>query len=497
MTKWDKEADIVIVGLGGAGGCCAIEAADAGLKVIVLEADKVPGGNTRLSGGTLRVFLDAEGAFQYYRHVFDETVKDELIHRMVDVSMDMHDWFREKCDCDFRESSQKPFPPAPNTVWPWLPGADALAGRMQFVPKGGENRGKDHRMNGGYNLWTCMQDGLDKRADKIETLMETRGRELIQNAKGDVIGIKATTADGSEINIRAKKGVALTCGGFGRNNEMMINYLSMPIPSEGTKCQYGDGLTMTQRIGAKMWHMTGLSCTIAYDVPEHEEQIGANYYAANYLYIDQKGKRFLDEGGTDVHAMGFDFTQCVAKEMSYPRFPSWLIFDEHVRKAGGIIGHCPGIIQEDPTFPGWSDDNMAEIEKGWIKMGYSLKELGEKCGFPEGVLEAAVGRYNMAAISGYDPDFGRETLKMGPVTEAPFYAIQVYPSLLNTQGGPQHDEYGRVLDLDENPIGHLFAAGELGSIVNKFYPGGTNITEAVAMGRFIGGYVATLEDTEE
>ena len=495
MAHWDKEADIVIVGLGGAGGCAAIEAADCGLKVLVIEADKVAGGNTRLSGGTLRVFTDAEGAFQYYRAVFDETVKDELIRKMVDTTMTQHDWFREKCECDFRQSSQKPFPPAPNTIWSWLPGAEALAGRMQFVPKGGENRGKDHKMNGGYNLWTAMMDGINKRP--IEIMYETRGRELIQNAKGDVIGIKATCADGSEICIRAKKGVALTCGGFGRNDEMMINYLTLAMPSEGTLCQKGDGITMTQRIGAKMWHMGGISAAIAFIVPDHEQPIGFNVSAPNYLYVDQKGKRFVDEGGTDVHAMGFEFTKDLAKEKSYPRFPSWLIFDEHVRTASSVIGHCPGIIQEDPTFEGWSDDNMAEIEKGWFIKAYSLGELNEKCGFAPGTLDATVGRFNQAALTGYDPDFGRETLKMGPLDQPPFYAIQVWPAILNTQGGPQHDEFGRVLDLDEKPIGHLFAAGELGSIVNKFYPGGTNITEAVAMGRVVGGYIATLEDSEE
>jgi glycine/D-amino acid oxidase-like deaminating enzyme len=62
--KWDKTADVVVVGLGAAGSCTAIEAHDNGAKVLVLEADKVAGGNTRLSGGTLRIFKDTDKVYQ-------------------------------------------------------------------------------------------------------------------------------------------------------------------------------------------------------------------------------------------------------------------------------------------------------------------------------------------------------------------------------------------------------------------------------------------------
>ncbi|MBP1610075.1 MAG: Fumarate reductase flavoprotein subunit, partial [Acidobacteria bacterium] len=113
------------------------------------------------------------------------------------------------------------------------------------------------------------------------------------------------------------------------------------------------------------------------------------------------------------------------------------------------------------------------------------------------VLEKAVADYNQCALLGYDPEFGRSAHSMGPINRLPFYAIEVWPALLNTQGGPQHDEYGYVLDVEEKPIKRLFAAGELGSIVNKFYPGGTNITEAIAMGRVIGELTAKLTDSEE
>src|SRR5512145_2323771 len=131
--KWDKTADVVIVGLGAAGSCTAIEAHDNGAKVIVLEADKVAGGNTRLSGGTLRIFNDTDKVYQYYRAIFDETMKDELIHKLIDVTATSHEWFKEKCDAEFMVATKVPFPPAPNAVWDFLPGCEGLGGRSQFV----------------------------------------------------------------------------------------------------------------------------------------------------------------------------------------------------------------------------------------------------------------------------------------------------------------------------------------------------------------------------
>ncbi|WP_147539072.1 FAD-dependent oxidoreductase [Anaerotruncus rubiinfantis] len=488
--KWDKTVDVVVVGLGAAGGCAAIEAYDNGADVLVIEADKVPGGNTRLSGGTLRVFLDNEKVYQYYRGVFDDTVKDDLIHKFVEVTATSHEWFKQKCDCDFKIAEKVPFPPAPNAVWDFLPGSEGLGGRSQFVPKDGSAPG----MNGGYYLIASLMHGVNKRGIKIQ--YETRGKELVTNASGEVIGIKAETPDGPCF-IRAKKAVCLTCGGFNRNAEMQTNYLGMPLMSQGCMCSVGDGLTMTAKLGAKMWHMTGVSCGVSYKVKDHEQPIGIGMHAPNYMYVDQNGERFLNESGLDVHAMAFDFTACNAEKMAYPRMPAWMIFDENVREAGPIIGHCPGIIQEDPTWEGWSQDNQREIEKGWIKMAYTIADLGKQLGYNPGVLEKAVADYNQAALTGYDPKFNRDCFKMGPITKLPFYAIELWPSLLNTQGGPMHDAYGRVLDNDEKPIERLFAAGELGSIVNKFYPGGTNITEAIAMGRVIGEYTAKLADTVE
>ena len=484
---WDREADVVVVGLGSAGGAAAIAAHDNGAEVLVLEKDSKAGGNTRLSGGTLRRFNEVEGVIDYYRAVLDETVSDAMVRKYVEVANTNHKWFEETCDAEFIDATKVMFPPAPNVVWDFLPGAEAVGVRSQFNPKFG-----DPKKNGGYNLIATLMHGVEKR--NIEILYNTGGKKLITGENKEVLGIIADGPDG-EIRVKANKGVILTCGGFHRNKEMQLNYLSMPYKAQGCPCGDGDGIKMTEEIGAKMWHMTGVSCGISYKVPDYETPIAIGVRSPNYIYVDQHGERFLNETGLDVHAMAFDFTACVAEKMEYPRLPAYLIFDENCRESGQMLGHCPGIIMDDPTFE-WSEDNKAEIEKGWIKMAWTIGELGKQLGFAEGVLEKAVGEYNHCAVTGYDPKFKRNGATMGALTKAPFYAIEVWPALLNTQGGPQRDEEARVLDTDNTPIPRLYSAGELGSMVNKFYPGGTNITEAIAFGRIAGENAAKADSVK-
>lgn len=487
--KWDRVVDVVVVGLGAAGGAAAIEAHDSGAKVLVLEKDKQAGGNTRLSGGTLRRFLDEDQCVQYYMGVVDETVSETLVRKFVQYARTNHKWFEEKCDAEFIEATKILFPPAPNVIWDFLPGAEGMGGRSQFNPKFG-----DPNKNGGYNLIATLMNGVNKR--NIEILYNTGGKKLVTGKNKEVLGIIAVDPNGKEIAIKANKGVILCCGGFHQNKEMQINYLGMPFLAQGCIHGKGDGIRMAQEIGAKMWHMTGVSCGISYMVPDYDIPIAIGVRSPHYIYVDQYGKRFLNETGVDVHAMAFDFTACVPEKMEYPRMPAYLIFDENCRESGRMLGHCPGRIMDEPTFE-WSEDNLKEVEKGWIKRAWTIAELGKILGFPEGVLENAVARYNHAAVTGYDPDFKRSGATMGPIIKPPFYSIEVWPALLNTQGGPQRDEEARVLDLDNKPIPRLYSAGEIGSFINKFYPGGTNITEAIAFGRIAGKNAAHMPPVED
>ena len=77
-------------------------------------------------------------------------------------------------------------------------------------------------------------------------------------------------------------------------------------------------------------------------------------------------------------------------------------------------------------------------------------------------------------------------LMLAPIAEPPFYAVELSPSMLNTQGGPRRNEKGQIVRPDGTPIPRLYSAGELGSIYSYLYQGTGNIGECLAFGRISG-----------
>ncbi len=162
--------------------------------------------------------------------------------------------------------------------------------------------------------------------------------------------------------------------------------------------------------------------------------------------------------------------------------PVHLIFDESTREAGSIASQW---LSWPTTTEGytWSNDNLAEIEKGWIIKADTIEELAEQIGRDPVELQATIDRYNEMCEKGVDEDFGRDPATMAPIEKAPFYAVSITPTLVATTGGAKRDTDGRVLDWNENPIPGLYEAGELGSYVSNLYQNGVFLSEAMLSGR--------------
>jgi succinate dehydrogenase/fumarate reductase flavoprotein subunit len=137
-------------------------------------------------------------------------------------------------------------------------------------------------------------------------------------------------------------------------------------------------------------------------------------------------------------------------------------------------------------FYQWSADNSAEIEKGWIKAADSIAALAGEVNMRPDYLQSTISQYNVNCVGGYDPEFGRSTNTLIPIARSPYYAISLWPSLYNTQGGPKRNGKAQVLDVWGKPIKRLYSAGELGSLWHRNYPGGGNVSEALAFGRIAG-----------
>lgn len=211
----------------------------------------------------------------------------------------------------------------------------------------------------------------------------------------------------------------------------------------------------------------------------------------------------MNEKGLDNHTCLYAVNQMDPIRHRYPRIPCWLIFDEKARKAGPISGGATSGYALNREGYKWSADNSAEIEKGVIVKAATIRELAEKIKVPADQLEATVKKWNADIKAGKDTEFGR-ILKRDPkgktafagreapivseplAEEGPFYATALYPTMLNTQGGPKKNVRGQVMDPNDRPIPRLYAAGELGSMWGSIYQGATNNAECIVFGRIAG-----------
>ena len=130
----------------------------------------------------------------------------------------------------------------------------------------------------------------------------------------------------------------------------------------------------------------------------------------------------------------------------------FLIFDHTLFSAGPLYDKHPshGWTQIVERYE-WSADNSAELAKGWIKAADSLASLASVIGLDPKALEDTVSRWNRYCEAGHDAEFGR-TLMMDPIAEGPLYAVELSPSMLNTQGGPRRNEKGQIVRPDGTPI---------------------------------------------
>lgn len=118
--------------------------------------------------------------------------------------------------------------------------------------------------------------------------------------------------------------------------------------------------------------------------------------------------------------------------------------------------------------------------------GATVADLAMQVGLRPEQLQATVARYNLDCVAGYDPVYGRKPDHLVPLGRAPYYAIELWPSLFNTKGGPKRNAKAQVLDVFGWPIRRLYSAGELGSLWNRNYPGAGNVSEALAYGCIAG-----------
>lgn len=473
--KWDKEVDVIVVGSGFTGLAAAITASEAGAKVVILEkANKdEEGGNSKVSGNMWWTPTNAEDGFKYVQALAFGNTDDESLKALEAEHVKLNDWLSAK------------FGVVPKSIGglfepehPELPGSEAV-----------RTWGND-----GKTLASQLYIPIRAYADKIklEFMYETPAKELIQAPSGEIVGVQAES-NGKPINIKASRGVVLGMGGFEFNFDMARQFLpGWPVYGRGTPHNTGDGIKMSQKVGAQLWHMNntlgGFGCLM---VPEFAPVlINLAMPAMGYVFVDKFGARFMNELRPNRHGFGHKEYQLFFDGVlgDFTRNPWWTVFDEPTRIAGPV---AQGIGTKFTWFNNhsgytWSKDNSTEVSKGWILSSPDLGELASKMNIKPDALIETITKYNAAVKAKVDADFGRPAANLISLEKGPFYAMKTYPATYNTQGGPKRNGKCQILDVDDKPIPRLYSGGEMGSFWGWMYNGGGNNAEALVTGQIAG-----------
>ena len=484
------DTDIVIVGAGGAGMTAALTATSEGKSVVIVESQPVVGGNSVRATGGMNAgktvyqdeneFGESAGVEKTLKTAAEKYADNETITALAATVAEQWAAYQanptgyfdsvELMELDTMIGGKGINDPAlvetlcsnSADAIDWL-GEQGIT--LHSVSSfGGASVKRIHRpvnaegktVSVGSYMIPLLQENCDKAG--VQTLLNTTATEILTDANGAAVGVKATGASGETITINAKA-VVLTTGGFGANLDMVVEYKPelkgfMTTNAPGI---LGQGIKMAQAIGAD---------TVDMDQIQIHPTVEANTAALiteglrgdGAVLINAEGKRFIDEVGTrDVVS---------AAEIAQTGSYSWLVVDQAMVDASSVI--------------------QGYIKKGYTVTGETYEELGKAMGVDETAFAETMKTWNGYVEAKNDPDFGRTSFA-NPLDTAPYYAIKVTAGVHHTMGGLKINTNTEVLKADGSVIPGLFAAGEVtGGVHGANRLGGNAVADFTVFGRIAG-----------
>jgi succinate dehydrogenase/fumarate reductase flavoprotein subunit len=516
--SWDTSADVVVIGYGYAGAVAAIVAHDYGSRALILEKMEHPGGNSILSGGFFRIADNADKAFPYLRRMCLNTVPDDVIYEFCVGLAKLPGFMRNIVNGDDVEIRERQgtggtykFDGGPSGEAIGLLAINAQADVESCYPW--------LKVHGtGWMVFKVMQRAVNERGIEVRTSCSVK--ELVTDENGEVTGVIAEE-HGTRVRIRANRAVIMATGGFEHNEQLKLQFFqAQPFYAVCALGNTGDGILMSQRLGAGLWHMWHLHGSYGFKAPgfpvafrhrihgrhgsDHRPRPGEEFSLKAgdegpkmmpWIVVDKFGKRFMDEYPPAPQDTPWrDLSLYDPHIKDFPRIPAYMILDENGRVTGPLFSP----ISDDPSYRyDWSEDNTVELEKGWIKKAPTLEQLAGQINVDPTTLASTVSRWNDMCEKEEDTDFGRFAKSLFPIWKPPFYAVEVWPILTNTQGAVAHDRQQRVLDTASRAIPRLYVAGEMGGVFGHLYLNSGNNSEAVITGMIAGQYAAAESPWEE
>lgn len=492
------EADIVIIGAGGAGMTAAITAADAGKSVILVESQAVVGGNTVRSTGGMNAadteyqndneFAEDAGVEKTIASAKESFADNETVMALVETV--------EKQYEDYKANPEGYFDSVELMQLDTLVGGKALndpelvkvlaensskgiefvntiskevsednSGLINVGAFGGASVKRIHRpvdadgktISVGAYMVPILEASVNAR-DNVTLLTSTTATKILKD--GDAVcGIEAEK-DGKTITITAKAVIVAT-GGFGYNKEMIgqyqpdfAGYVSTNAPGAN-----GSGITLATEIGADTVDMDQIQLHPTVHVQDGAASlITEGLRGDGAILVNKEGKRFFDEVSTRDKVSAAEFEQTDGE--------AWLIVDSRMVDASAVI--------------------QGYINKGFTVTGETYEELAKAMGVDEAALAETMAAWNECVANKSDPEFGRTSFA-NPLDQAPYYALTVTPGVHHTMGGVKINTSSEVLDASGNAIPGLFAAGEVtGGVHGANRLGGNAVADIIVFGQIAG-----------
>ena len=484
------DADVVVVGAGGAGMTAAITAAAEGKNVVILESQSMVGGNSVRATGGMNAgktvyqdeneFGESAGVEKTLKTAAEKYADNETITALAKTVSEQWAAYQANPTGYFDSVELMELdtmiggkgindPELVETLCAnsadaidWL---DEHGITLHDVSSfGGASVKRIHRpvnaegktVSVGSYMIPLLQENCEKAG--VQILLNTTANEILTDANGAAVGIKATGSTGETVTVNAKA-VVLTTGGFGANLDMVVKYkpeLKGFMTTNAAGIQ-GQGIEMAEAIGA---------ATVDMDQIQIHPTVEANTAALiteglrgdGAILINEEGQRFIDEVGTrDVVS---------AAEIAQTGSYSWLVVDQAMVDASSVI--------------------QGYIKKGYTVTGETYEELGKAMGVDAAAFAETMDKWNGYVEAKNDPDFGRTSFA-NPLNTAPYYAVKVTAGVHHTMGGLKINANTEVLNEKGEVIPGLFAAGEVtGGVHGANRLGGNAVADFTVFGRIAG-----------
>ena len=478
------DADVVVVGAGGAGMTAAITAAAEGKNVVILESQSMVGGNSVRATGGMNAgktvyqdeneFGESAGVEKTLKTAAEKYADNETITALAKTVSEQWAAYQANPTGYFDSVELMELdtmiggkgindPELVETLCAnsadaidWL---DEHGITLHNVSSfGGASVKRIHRpvnaegktVSVGSYMIPLLQENCEKAGVKM--MLDTTATEILTDANGAAVGVKATGASGETVTVNAKA-VVLASGG------MVVKYKPelkgfMTTNAPGIQ---GQGIEMAEAIGA---------ATVDMDQIQIHPTVEANTAALiteglrgdGAVLINEEGQRFIDEVGTrDVVS---------AAEIAQTGSYSWLVVDQAMVDASSVI--------------------QGYIKKGYTVTGATYEELGKAMGVDAAAFAETMEKWNGYVEAKNDPDFGRTSFA-NPLNTAPYYAVKVTAGVHHTMGGLKINANTEVLNEKGEVIPGLFAAGEVtGGVHGANRLGGNAVADFTVFGRIAG-----------